>query len=178
MPQFPSQRAVHVSCTRRTAGPSAVRPYACQPRSAVARRHLGRRHPPSPPVELAPYLRRHGHPAGKQRAWRPPLSPSRQTRPSTSTSIPPITSRPSLGLAKARALTHCPAESPPHRHPEPPRPSPPATAARPRRSHLRPNSGHPCIIGEHVDEPDPFPSREHRRPRRIPASHAAPYGQR
>jgi hypothetical protein len=45
---------------------------------------------------------------------------------------------------------------------------------RARRSCLRSNLGHPCALGELLVEPDPFPGRERRQPRRIPASRAAP----
>jgi hypothetical protein len=41
----PRRRAVRALCTRRTASPSAVRPYARRPRSVVAQRYLGPRHP-------------------------------------------------------------------------------------------------------------------------------------
>jgi hypothetical protein len=64
----PRRRIIRAPCTRRTAGPSAVRPYAHRPRSAVARRHLGRRHPSSPPGEHAAYKRRHCFPTGGHRA--------------------------------------------------------------------------------------------------------------
>jgi hypothetical protein len=74
---------------------------------------------------------------------------------------------PSLGLAKARALVHCPAESPPCRQPEPPRPPPPPAVARPRWTHLHPNFGHQRVIGELLNEPNPFPGRVRYRPRRI-----------
>jgi hypothetical protein len=124
----PRRRTVRAPCTRRTTGPTAVRPYACRPRSAVARRHLGRRHPAATVVEPAPSLRRQCLPAGKHRAGRPPLPPSHQDRPSTSISSRPTTSHPSLGCAKARALAHYPAKSPPRHQLEPPRPSPPPRA--------------------------------------------------
>jgi hypothetical protein len=73
-PQFsprhaaPCHRVVRAPCTRRTAGPSAVRLYARRTRSAVARRYLRRHHD----VTGAPlYLR---SPAFPPRA-RPPLPP-------------------------------------------------------------------------------------------------------
>jgi hypothetical protein len=40
----PRRRVVRAPRTRRTTGPSAVRPYAHWPRSVVAQRHLGPRH--------------------------------------------------------------------------------------------------------------------------------------
>jgi hypothetical protein len=54
----PHRCAVRVPCTRRTAGPSAVRPYARRPRSAIARRHHGRRHPAVTAGRAPLYLRR------------------------------------------------------------------------------------------------------------------------
>jgi hypothetical protein len=88
----------------------------------------------------------------------------------------PTTSDHSLGLARAQALAHCPAKSPPRRQPEPPRPPPPATTACPRRSRLRSNLGHPCTLGEHVVVPDCLPGRERGRLAGIrpapPSSHA------
>jgi hypothetical protein len=54
-----------------------------------------------------------------------------------------------------------------------PRPPPPAIAVRPHRQLLRPNYGHHRTLGEHVVDPDPFPGRERRRSRRIPANRAA-----
>jgi hypothetical protein len=67
-----------------------------------------------------------------------------------------------------------PSVRPPRRNPEPPWPPPPAIAVRPCRRLLRPNYGHHPILGEHVVVPDPSPSRERRRSRRIPANRAAP----
>jgi hypothetical protein len=46
---------------------------------------------------------------------------------------------------------------------EPPRPPPPAIAMCPLRQLLRPNSGHPQALGEHVVVPHRFPDRERSR---------------
>jgi hypothetical protein len=46
---------------------------------------------------------------------------------------------------------------------EPPRPPPPAIAMRPLRQLLRPNSGHPQALGEHVVVPHRFPDQERGR---------------
>jgi hypothetical protein len=54
---LPRRRIVRAPCTRRTAGPSAVRPYTRWPKSAVARRHLDRRHPTVTAGRAPPYLR-------------------------------------------------------------------------------------------------------------------------
>jgi hypothetical protein len=153
----------------RTAGSSAV-PRAGRD-AAVPRRYLHRHLVVTGKPE--PYLRRHCLPAGEHRAGRPPLPPSRQARPSTSTPSRPTTSHPSLGPAKAQALAHCPAQRPPRRHPKPPRPSPLAAAARPRRRPLRPNFGHHRVLGEHVVEHHHLPGRMRPRSRRNPASRTA-----
>jgi hypothetical protein len=113
----------------RTVGPSTV-PRAGRD-ATVPWRHL-RRHLVVT-GEPAPYLRCHCLPADEHRAGQPPLPPSRQARPSTSTPSRPTTSHPSLSPAKAQALAHClgnVAALPEYR---PPRPPPPAAAARPRR---------------------------------------------
>jgi hypothetical protein len=182
LPQTPAPRGASFSprATRRpppalyaraerTVGSSAV-PRASLD-AVVPRRHL-RRHPVVT-GESAPYLRRHCLPAGEHRAGRPPLPPSRQARPSTSTPSRPTTSHPSLGPAKAQALAHCPAQRPPRCHPKPQRSSPPAAAARPRRRPLRPNFGHHRVLGEHVVEHHHLPGRMHPRSRRNPASRTA-----
>jgi hypothetical protein len=66
----PRRRAVRALCTRWTVAPSAVRRYACQPRSAVARRHLGCRHPAITTGRAPPYLRR--PPSPRARTAAPP----------------------------------------------------------------------------------------------------------
>jgi hypothetical protein len=71
-------------------------------------------------------------------------------------------------------VTHCPSLRPSHRNRSPPRPPPPATAARPRRLPLRPNFGHHRALGEHmVDAHGHLPGRMRRRTRRNPMSRAA-----
>jgi hypothetical protein len=101
------------------------------------------------------------------------LPPSRRTRPVPAQPSRSTTFRPSLDPADALALAHCLAKSP-RRRTEPSRLPPPAIAVRPLRPLLRPNSGHPQALGEHVVTPHSLPSRERRRPRRILASRAAP----
>jgi hypothetical protein len=127
-----------------TVGPSAV------PRTgrdaAVPRRHL-RRHPVVT-GEHAPYKRRHCLPTGEHRARRPPLPPSRQARPSTSTPSGPTTSHPSLGPAKAQALAPCPRNvaAPPEYRPQ--RPMPSAAADRARQRHPTSSYGPRRVVGE------------------------------
>jgi hypothetical protein len=112
-------------------------------------------------------------PRGRAPSRPAPLPPSHKARPSTSTSSRPTTSHPSLGLAKAQALAHCPGNvaAPPEYRP--PRPSPLAATARPCQRPLRPNFGHHRVLGDHVVEHHHLPGRMHRRSRRNPASRAA-----
>jgi hypothetical protein len=60
-----------------------------------------------------------------------------------------VTCSPSRALAVARS--------------EPSRPPPPAIVVRPLRQLLRPNSGHPQALGEHVVVPHRFPDQERGR---------------
>jgi hypothetical protein len=168
----PQDASVCPAPRRSIRGPAVRAPAEERRSTATSRLSSSRRHcrASTRPIN-APLL-----PRGRAPSCRPPLPPSCRARPPTSTPSRPTTFPPSLGLAKARALAHCPAESTPRRQPEPPRPPPPAAAARPHRSHLRPNFGHQLVIGELLDEPDPFPGQERRRPRRIPASRTAPHG--
>jgi hypothetical protein len=71
-------------------------------------------------------------------------------------------------------VAHCLAKSPPSRHTEPLRPSPPATTVHPHRRPLRPNFCHHRVLGEHMVEPDPFPGWEYCRLAGIGRSRATP----
>jgi hypothetical protein len=83
----------------------------------------------------------------------------------------------SLGLVAPSHAAHCHPCALPSPEPELPRSPPPAIAERPHRRLLRPNYGHHLTLGEHVADPNPFPGRERRRSRWIPANRAASHGQ-
>jgi hypothetical protein len=84
---------------------------------------------------------------------------------------------PGLGPTRAKPLVHCPTFRRASTNIRLPRPTPPGSAAQPRRRRHSPNSGRICALGELLHLPHLFPGRERRRPRQIPADHAAPLGQ-
>jgi hypothetical protein len=99
----------------------------------------------------------------------PPPAPSRHCRRRRST---PSSGRSrcnpsplvhSLGSITHPRLARCPAQPPPHRHPESPRQPPPAAVDPPRRQPLRPHSDHPSTLGEHLVGPHRLPRRERGR---------------
>jgi hypothetical protein len=81
---------------------------------------------------------------------------------------------PSLDPVEPSRATCCPSRARVVARAEPPRPTPPVLAVRPRRRILRPNFGHPWVLGELMVEPDHFPDREHCRFDGIGRSRAAP----
>jgi hypothetical protein len=123
----------------------------------------------------SPYLNAATLPSARHPSRSPPLPLPPGARASASSHRRPTVPLSSLESIAPPRVTHCPAKRPPHRNPEPPRPPLPATAEHPRRRLPRPNRGYQSTLGEHALDPEPFPSREHRRSHRISGEPAIPW---
>jgi hypothetical protein len=157
----PRRRVVRAPRMRRTAGPSEARPYARRPRSAVARRNLGPRHPAvtvgrlrdlykAPASSLCPHSRATPPSAPPPSSCAPHCLPQSSNRP-----------YPFPRPYRTVACHLLSGPSPCHRRSRAATAPPPVLAVRPRRHILRPNSGHPQALGEHTVVPRRFPGREH-----------------
>jgi hypothetical protein len=106
------------------------------------------------------------HPRRRRRAALPPASHDRAT-----------THAPFLHPIGPSRATRCPGRGPVAAGAEPPRLPSPVFTACPCRRVLRPDSGHPQALGEHMVVPHRFPGREHGRLAGIRPAPPPPHGQ-
>jgi hypothetical protein len=160
----PRRTGPGLAADRRSVG--GTPPYARRPRAPCYRENLA----PSPHRHRSEHAYKNRaipFPCAATALLHPAIADRRQAHLPALSPVHPTLLACSLVSIEACAATHCATLPFPRRNRSPPRVSPPAAAARPRRSLPRSNPGLPRALGEHVVMPYCLPGRECGRLARI-----------